>query len=191
MKSRNQIQILSKIGKILSKIAFICAIVEVAGCVIGLVTLAVGGDEIFKLGGVTIHNLIAKNGSVNERSIAVALATWLIISIGEIVLAWFAQCYFTHELEVGTPFSEEGAAELMRLGILTIAIPIGCSIIAGIVQETMAGLMNVTADFASDICFDNDGKVALGIMFIVLSVICKNAVEELQERTVSKNEEEE
>lgn len=77
----------------------------------------------------------------------------------------------------GTPFTQDGAAELMRLGILTISISLGCAVVADIVQGIISGLINGVADAATDICFDHDGAVVLGIMFIVVSVLCRYGAE--------------
>ena len=57
---------------------------------------------------------------------------------------------------------------IARLGILTICIPIGTQIIAEIVYAALSHIWNNVAPLE----LDNSGSVALGIMFIVLSLIC-------------------
>ena len=49
METLKVIQILSKIGRIFSKVVFICCLVGFGGCVIGILSLGFGG-ETFKLG---------------------------------------------------------------------------------------------------------------------------------------------
>ena len=66
----------------------------------------------------------------------------------------------------------------MRLGILAICIPIGTQMIAAIVYAVMEQTMQGVAPLQ----LDNDGSVTLGIMFIVLSLICRYG-EELREGT--------
>ena len=68
----------------------------------------------------------------------------------------------------GTPFNLGGAKELMRLGTLTICIPLGTQIIAEIVYAVMEQTMQGVAPLQ----LDNTGPVTLGIMFIVMSLIC-------------------
>lgn len=177
MKSLKTIQTLSKMGKTLSKIAFIFAIIGFCGCIAGLISLNFDSGSLIKIGGVTLHGIIDNDSGYNIESIGTALAAWLIICAGEIVLAWFANQYFTNEQMAGTPFTQSGATELKRLGILTICISLGTSMVADIVQEVVAGMLNVTADFATDICVDNEASVALGIMFIVISLLCRYGAE--------------
>ena len=57
MNTLKVIQSLSKIGKILSRIVFVCCIVGFCGCIVGIISLSLGA-ETFKLGGVTIHSMI-------------------------------------------------------------------------------------------------------------------------------------
>ena len=77
------------------------------------------------------------------------------------------------ELADGTPFSFAGAKEMQRLGILTICLPIGTKIVAEIVHAVMEQTMQGVAPLQ----LDNDGSVTLGIMFIVLSLICRYGAE--------------
>lgn len=173
---------LSDGGKTLSKIAFIFAIIGVCGCIVGLISLNFDNERLIKIGGVTLHGIIGNDSGYNIKSIGAALAAWLIICAGEIVLAWFAKNYFINEQMAGTPFTQSGATELKRLGILTICISLGTSMVADIVQEVIAGMLNVTAAFATDICVDNEASVALGIMFIVISLLCRYGAELVEDK---------
>lgn len=182
MKSLKQIQSISKMGKIFSNIAFVCAIIGFCGCIVSLISLQLGAEEIFKVGNVTLHGLV-EAGDYGMEGICGILAAWMIICAGEAVLAKFAEAYFKHELSDGTPFTQKGATELLRLGILTICIPLGTAVIADVVQAVVAGLMNTNTDFATDVCFDNEGMVALGVMFIVMSLLCRYGAEMVQGKT--------
>lgn len=171
-KTLHIIQTLSKIGKILCRVLFIFCIIGFAGCVVGIICMALipGG---FKIGGVTIHGLIEKNAAVSIGTAYTAMATGAVFCAGEAVLCRFAETYFRHELAAGTPFTFEGAKEMMRLGILTICIPIGTAIVAGILYAIMAAAFSNV----SDIKFSDAFSVGLGVMFIVMSLICKHGAE--------------
>lgn len=177
MKTLKTIQALSRLGRVLSSIAFICSLVGGCICIVGLITLPLGSGEIFKLGGVTIYGLLKTDPGVGDKLVSAALNAWLVVCAGEAVLAKFAELYFKNELAAGTPFSAGGVRELKRLGILTIAISCGCAILADIVQAVAAGFMNVCADGATDVFFDIDGAAALGIMFIIMSLLCRHGAE--------------
>lgn len=55
MKTLKTIQALSKLGKILSKIAFIFSVIGFCGCIAGLLSLNFGNGGLIKIGGVTLR----------------------------------------------------------------------------------------------------------------------------------------
>lgn len=168
MKTLNAIQKLSKLGKILSKIIFILCIVGFCGCVVGIISMALG-TQTLKFGGVTIESILDIKADVAVGTMYAAMASGMILCAGEAVLCKFAEHYFKRELADGTPFSMAGAKEMLRLGILTICIPIGTQIIAEIVHA----VIDKTLNGAAPLDIDNSGSAALGVMFIVMSLICK------------------
>lgn len=173
MNTLKTIQTLAKIGKILSKIIHVCCIVGFCGCIVGIVSLAIGA-ETFQLGGVTIHSMIENEAEMNMPTLYASMAVGLIFCAAEAVLCKFAELYFKHELADGEPFTMRGAKELMRLGILTIAIPLGTVIICSIGVSIADNVYPVidklsTGEFSS---------VGLGVMMIVLSLFCRCGAEQ-------------
>ena len=187
MKSLNTIQTLSKVGKVLSKIAFIFSVIGFCGCIAGLLSLSFGNGSFIKIGGVTLHGLISEEYGYNIKSITAVLSGWLIICAGEAVLAKFAEIYFKNELNAGTPFTSAGAKELLRLGILTIAVPVGSAIAGSIAEGIVAGFMKVEKAAAMDMYFDNDAAIVLGVMFILGSLLCRCGAE-LKEHAERENQ---
>lgn len=185
MKSLSTIQTLSKIGKVLSKIAFIFSVIGFCGCIVGLLSMNLGNGSLIKFGGVTLHGLISSDYGYNINSITAALSGWMVICAGEAVLAKFAEVYFKNELTAGTPFTLAGAKEMLRLGILTLAIPTGCAVVGSIVEGIIVGFMKVEKAAAMDLYFDNESSIALGVMFIVISLLCRYG-SELQENKDGK-----
>ena len=181
MKSLDTIQKLSKIGRVLSKIAFLFSVIGFCGCIAGLLSLSFGNGSLIKIGGVTLHALISEEYGYNIKSITVALSGWMIICAGKAVLSKFAEVYFKNELKAETPFTLVGAKGLLLLGILTLAIPTGCAVAGSIVEGIIAGFMQVEKAEAMDIYFDNAASIALGIMFILGSLLCRYGAE-LKER---------
>lgn len=177
MKTLNTIQKLSKIGKVLSKIVFIFCIVGFCGCIVGILSMALGAPTL-KNGGVTLESMLNTEADVTIGTVYAAMATGMILCAGEAVLAQFAEHYFKRELADGTPFSFGGAKEMQRLGILTICIPIGTQIVAEIVYAVMEQTMRGVAPLR----LDNAGSIALGVMFLVVSLICKYGAELSQPR---------
>ncbi len=180
MNTLKTIQTLAKIGKVFSKIIFVCCIVGFCGCIVGIVSLALGA-ETFKLGGVTVHSMIENEAGMNLPTLYASMAVGLLFCAAEAVLCKFAEAYFKHELADGDPFTLRGAKELMRLGILTIAILLGtgivCSIGVAIADNVFPGIDKLSiGEFSS---------VGLGIMMIVLSLFCRYGAELNEGRTES------
>jgi hypothetical protein len=173
MKSLNTIQKLSKIGKLLSKFAFIFSAIGFCGCIAGLLSLSFGNGSLIKIGGVTLHGLISEEYGYNIKSITATLSGWMVVCAGEAVLAKFAEVYFKNELRAETPFTLAGAKELLRLGIMTLTIPTGCAVAGSIVEGIIAGFMKVEKAAVMDMYFDNEASIMLGIMFILGSLLCR------------------
>lgn len=172
-KALHTLQVLAKIGRVMSKVVWICCLVGAIGCAIGIASLAVGVDNVLKLGNLTIHGIVEQEAGMSMGTMYSAMAVAMIFCIGEMVLAIFAERYFKHELADGTPFTFEGAAEMKRLGILTIVLPVCMQFVAEITYEIMKhSFQNVTEMHSDDLT-----SVGLGIMFLVMSVMFRYVAE--------------
>lgn len=173
MKTLKIIQTLSGIGKILSKIVFICCIIGAAGCAVGMISIPIADTGIFKIGGLSIYSVIVNRADIDLNSLYPLLIGMMIFCIGQAVTAEFAKRYFQNELVEGTPFTLNGAKELLRLGILTICVPLGALISAQIISSIVAEFIG------SKMAFNPDGgdSVALGVMFIFSSLLCQYGAE--------------
>lgn len=172
MKTLNTIQTLSKIGKILSKIAYICCIVGLGGCVVGAVAMVVGANAA-NGSSTTLQSIFEAEANVSVGTVWAAIAVGAILCIGQIAVARMAWRYFKNELAAGTPFTFDGAKELLRLGISTAWIPVVSAIAAQIAQEVISQFMTNVEKLS----FGGYDSVALGVMFIVASFLCKYGAE--------------
>ncbi len=172
MKTLHTIQVLAKIGKIVSKVIFVFCIVGFCACAVGILTLALG-LETFRLGGVTICGLIENSSGMDAPTMYAAMASGMVFCAAEGVLCKFAEVYFRNELADGTPFTRHGAKELLRLGILAIAIPL-CAAILCTIGLNIAGVVYPAMDKLS---FGGSSSAGLGIILIVLSLFCRYGTE--------------
>lgn len=170
MKTLNTIQTLSKIGKILSQIIYICCIIGICGCVVGAAAMLVGADTL-KLGGITLHSILETKASVSVGTVMAAISVGAILCIGEFFVARMAYRYFENELNAGTPFTMEGAKELLHLGISAIWIPIVSGVLAQVAQGVIAQIMQDVEKLS----LDGIDSVALGAMLIFTSLLCKHS----------------
>lgn len=169
-KSLKTIQTLAKIGKVLSIIAFVLSIIGAVGMLILIATLS--GIKDLTIEGTSIYSMLEKEGFSFADMLFSSIVS-IVACVGSAVVAKFAQLYFSNELEVGTPFTYEGAKEIRRLGILTIAIPAGIALASTIayvsLKQFYPSITNSSISFSLEI--------GLGIAFIVLSVIFKYGAE--------------
>lgn len=172
MKTLNTIQIFSKIGKILSKIVYICCIVGICGCALGAFAMFIGAETL-KLGGMTLHSILETEANVSVGTIIAAIVVGMILCIGEYVISRMAYRYFKNELNAGTPFTEDGAKELLHLGVSVIWIPIVTAVLAQVAQGVIAQFM----DNVEKLNLDGFDSVTLGVMFIFMSLLCKYGAE--------------
>ncbi len=180
MKTLKTIQTLAKIGKILSKIVFICSIVGLCLCGVGFLGLVIGGRDI-ELGSVTLHLLQTTGVNLTLGDVWVAIFVQAFECIGEMIVSKIALDYFKNELEQGTPFHMDGAKELQRLGIYTIWVPIA----AAVVGEIALSIVVLLGDHTTQIVhtsIDCDGNISLGIMFLVASLLCRYGAQLQQEK---------
>ena len=172
MNTLKTIQTLSKIGKIISRIIFILCIVGFVGCIIGMISLAVIPSDL-KIGDVTIHAFIEEKAKISIGACYAAMAAGMVLCVGEAVQCKFAELYFTHELAAGTPFTFDGSKELTKLGILTICISLGTSVVAAIVFAIIKAASSGTGDLS----LHNYSSAGIGVMFIIAGLLCKYGAE--------------
>ncbi len=172
MKSLKAIQTVYKVAKVFSNIIFICSIVGFCLCTVGILSMAFD-IESFKLGGVTFESILQDKADLSEDALYAVAAQGMIYCAGAVVLAKFSEVYFRHEIDAGTPFTLNGAKELMRLGIISVCITIGTEIISSIVNSVFAK----SADYAELTDIDTTSSVTIGIALIFISILCRYGAE--------------
>ena len=63
----------------------------------GIGCLAAGAEKVFKIGGVTIHSIVANKAGMATDQMISAISVWLIVIVAEAVLV----CRYVAELEQG------------------------------------------------------------------------------------------
>ena len=106
MKTLNNIQKLSKIRKVLSRLVFVFCIIGFCGCIVGILSMALGAPTL-KIGGVTLKSILSIEAGVTTGTAYAAMAAGMILCAGEAVLAKFAEHYFKRELADGTAKAQD------------------------------------------------------------------------------------
>jgi len=167
----NTIQVMAKIGKIISKIVYIACLVGAIVCAVAVAITA--GAEGFRIAGKDMSDFIIGEGEIVMETAIFECIAGLITCTAQCVLSKFALGYFENELRAGTPFTYEGSKEILRLGILTVAIPIAAAVVSGIAY----GIFTAFFPEAAKPQLNSDVSVSMGIMFIMASLIFRHGAE--------------
>lgn len=176
MKSLQTIQKTFRVFQILTKIAFVCSIVGASVCAVGALCAVTwySGGTVFGLFGEPV-TIFAGGGGLNQ-TLAVLLSD-LILLVTEAILLAFTGRYLKIEQAEGTPFTENGANLIRKLGIRCIWMPIVAIVLASVVTVCLGVEEN------GDV--SNLPSVVTGIVLILASLIFRYGAE-LEERNRSQ-----
>lgn len=166
-KTLKTIQTISKVCKIFAEIAFILLIVLACILIAVAVGVAAGNTALINITGSSVIDESLHQMGLSVEYMAVGCAVGALFLIAEAVVAKFTNVYFKHELKAGTPFTFEGAKEMLRLGIIALAVPIGTSIVSAIVLAVMSASSGVANKISIDF------SLGLGLLFLALSPVLK------------------
>lgn len=168
MKTLTTVQKTLHVFQILSRIAFIFSIVGAVFCAVGaLCSLAwFSGGQVFSLFGEPITYF---TGREDASQVMAVLLSDLVFLTADAILLFFTNGYFKLEQAEGTPFTENGANLLKKLGIRCIYLPIVAEVIAAVI------LVCLGVERGGDI--SNLPTVGTGIALIVVSLIFRYGAE--------------
>lgn len=169
MKSLKIIQKLSKLGKILSKIVFICCIIGACGCLVSLLTVLGLKQSSMMVEGKSIMVYFEESSKMTYHSMISISVMGIIFSVCEAITAKFAENYFKKELKDGTPFTESGAKQMLNLGIICISLSLGALVLVNISDLIFS---SVWSD-VNTLDYSGYSAMSIGVMFIVMSFICR------------------
>lgn len=171
------IQTLAKLGKGFSRAICILSLTVAVICAICVLGIAFLPNESFVFSGITIHSLIPDGKSLDAGEYYTALTMYIIICSGEAVLCRIAERFFADELRAGTPFTREISGKMLKLGVLTVALPIITMLIAALICTVMSNSFGTVREYN----IGGFGSVGIGILFIILSVVCRCIAERNEE----------
>lgn len=168
MKSLQTVQKTFRVFQILTKIAFVFSIVGASICAVGVLCAVVwyNGGQVFSLFGTPLEPF--GNGEGLNQVLAVLLSD-LILLATDAILMGFAGRYFKTEQAEGTPFTENGAELLKKLGIRCIWMPIVAVVIASVITACLG------VERSGDI--SNLPSLMTGIVLILASLIFRYGAE--------------
>ena len=175
MKSLQTIQKTFRVFQILTKIAFVFSIVGASICAVGALCAMAWytGGQVFGLFGEPV-TIFASGEGLNQT--LAELLSDLILLVTEAILLAFAGRYLKTEQDEGTPFTENGANLIRKLGIRCIWMPIVAIVIASVITVCLG------VERSGDV--SNLPSVVTGIVLILASLIFRYGAE-LEEKNRS------
>ena len=130
MKSLEVIQKIVKVLRILAKIAYIF-------CIIGAVASAIGAASLFA---IDENSEIWKKAleaiqpdTIDLAAVRCTCLTGVIVCAAGAVLSWFSKRLFEDELAAGTPFDRHICKDVLKVGIIYLAV----SVVSGIIMANL------------------------------------------------------
>lgn len=170
MKTLEPIQKTFRVFQVLTKIAMILSFVWAGLAALGLLCAMVwynGGVVI----GANPEALLSLTVTSSLKQMMGVLLSELAFALADGTLLAFAFRYFRQEQAEGTPFTHNGAAQIKRLGIRTIVLPLVAAILSAVFYEVFGLSQSVKTDW------DNLTSVSLGIVLILASLIFRYGAE--------------
>ncbi len=172
-KSLSILQTIAKVARIVCKVLFILCIIGGAGCLVGLVVSLILGP------------IFEATGMFALRMSAMGCVVGLVTCVGEAILFYMGERYFEHELAAATPFTQEGAKELFRLGIASLIISLSVSVISA----TVFGILLIFSPALPEADISMSWSLGTGLTLLLLSVIFRYGAELREQNHEPKTEE--
>lgn len=168
MKSLQTIQKTFRVFQVLAKIALVFCIVIASICAVGALCAVARytGGEVFTLFGEPVT--VFSSGEGMNQTLA-ALLSNLVFLIAQSILLSFVGRYLKTEQAEGTPFTQNGANLLRRLGVRCIWIPIVAIVIAAVITVCLG------AERSGEL--SNLPSLTTGVILILVSLIFQYGAE--------------
>ena len=177
MKTLQSIQKTFRVFQILAKIAFIFSIIGASCCALGALCVGVwnNGGQVFSLFGQPI---IAFAQGENLRQAYGVMLSDLVYLTTDAILLGLAGQFFKTEQAAGTPFTEDGANRIRKLGIHCIWLPIVAAVLVSVIA--------VCLDVEPDGDAGNLPGLVTGLVLILASLIFRYGAQlETQNRSLT------
>lgn len=156
------IQSFHKLGRVLSAIVFVTSILVFVFSLACAVLAAFGLES-------AVYEMFSVENPLSSGMLYYALSSTIIAALAEIIVSRAALKYFKAELVAGTPFKRDNAVKLKNLGILNIVLPIIVVILKSVFHMVLRSRFGDIGENEYNLI----GSVAVGFMFIVLSLVCR------------------
>lgn len=165
MSNLEKIQKGMRVLQIFSKIIFVFTCV---GVVLSSIAAVLAAADVINAENQFLH-FLSVTAEISRGQLVATLTAAAISSLLGGILAAFVYHYFTAELKEGTPFTNAGADNIKRLGIITIVLSLISACVFDVIYEKI-GLSKLNG-------FDDAGGITLGICLLLLAMVVRYGAE--------------
>lgn len=169
-KNLSVIQTIAKVTRIVLHVLYVISIV--CGSICLAVAIMDMGIPVLKISDANIH--ISLEGLTSGADAFECIMDAIDFAASAVVLG-FSVKYLKNELKAGTPFTAEGATELMILGIISAAVPIAADMLKGAATGIYAAIMKV--DPSTLAISEQHLSSLIGLLLIAASFVLKYGAE--------------
>ena len=163
MESLNKIQKVFRVFMILTKVGMIVSFVAAGLSMLGL-SLGSAWYSGAAVSGTALKTMFFLTETRGLSEMTCALLTDMVFALMDGILLLFAFRYFQAEQVAGTPFTQEGAVQIRRLGVRTIVLPLVAAGLAAAFCELFNAPQSALADWSSA------SSISLGVVLILASL---------------------
>jgi hypothetical protein len=180
-KSLKTVQVVFKVLKIVSLVLFILCIIGAIGSFLGAV-LSMTMDNATCESAMNSGEDLTTIGAKRMDVIFICLAAAVSCTTSAVMFK-FSEKYCANELKAGTPFTHQGAKELMRLGIMAMIVSVGTAMVISLIN-TICWISDPQLTSASEYSADITG----GLAMIFVSLIFKYGAELREEKAQAESQ---
>lgn len=170
MKSLQTIQKTFQFLQVLTKVAMILKFVGAGLLLLGLICgVVISSTGTVVSGDVETLYKLTTSQSFNEM--VGTLLVEFVLTLTDAILLLYAFRYFSTEQMDGTPFSDRGANQMKRLGILLLVLPAVAAILGGALCYIFNLTQSMEVDLSNEIC------LIMSIVLIIESLIIRYGAE--------------
>ena len=166
-KTLNAIQRLCGIIRVVVKIVFVISVIGAVSGLLSCVIVRSGGNTEYN--GTTLLALIGEQFGFSENDFYVFMLSSVILCVTNAVVMFLTSRYLRDELTAGTPFTFEGAKQLLSLGIVTLVLPV--------VSDLACSFILSKAENGSMMMAGGGNTIVVGIVMIMASLLCRLGAE--------------
>lgn len=171
MESLETVNAVHKLLGIISRIIFVCSILLMVICFVGMVCVPTVFDSSMTIDGEAVKLVVERESGETTGTIIANLIKGMLCGLFSTIIAGAVCKYCKLVKEAETPFDDKAAGKLFSCGIVYFVFWCLVNIVISVTEVAVEALMHEAVDV------DKLGVPLLGVVFIFVSYILRYGIE--------------